>query len=150
RPFITDDPPTVNSNAGLRVVGILLSLLLSVPAVAKPVPTTGDLHIVVLLAQFPDRPLEQPRSHFTGAPDALLDRMVAYWTEVSCGRLRVVPYVAETPITLPQKRAAYVQRAPTMAQEALRVFTKQASDADRAALVAAEGAIVFFAGSGRE
>jgi immune inhibitor A len=134
----------------LRVVGILLSLLLSAPAVAKPVPTTGDLHIIVVLAQFPDRPLEQPRSAFVGTPESLVDRMVAYWSEVSSGRLRVVPHVAETPITLPQKRAAYVQRAPTMAIEAMKLFAEHASDADRAALAGAEGAIVFFAGSGRE
>lgn len=130
---------------------ILLTLLAGVlPAAAKPVPTLGELPIIVVLAGFPDRPLEQSRTHFTGSPDALVDRMVAYWTEVSSGRLRVVPHVAAAPITLPQKRATYVQRAPAMATDALRVFAAEANEADRAALAAAAGAIVFFAGSGRE
>ncbi len=135
---------------------ILFSLLVLLRAageaasIPKPVSTIGDLRIIVVLAAFPDRPLEQPRTHFTGAPDALVDRMVAYWTEVSSGRLRVVPHVAAAPIMLPQKRATYVQRAPQMAMDALRVFAAEASAEDRAALASAQGAIVFFAGSGRE
>ncbi|HEV7732190.1 MAG TPA: M6 family metalloprotease domain-containing protein [Candidatus Binatia bacterium] len=121
------------------------------PAPARAVPTVGDLHLLVVLADFPDRPLTQPRTYFTGAPDALVDRMVAYWTEVSSGRLRIVPHVATTTITLPRPRAGYVQQAPAMATDALHVFAAEAHDpADVEALRSADGAVVFFAGSGRE
>ena len=60
---------------------------------------------------FPDRPLRSPREHFTGRPDALLDRLVAYYSEVSAGRLRIGrPSAAATAIALPAPRRTYVQR----------------------------------------
>jgi len=115
------------------------------------VPTRGELRLLVVLADFPDRSLAEPRSHFAGAPDALVDRLVAYYDEVSTGRLRIVPIIGGPVVTLPLPRAQYVQHPDTLAGDALRAFGEAAVDpADRAALREASALVVFFAGTGRE
>jgi len=120
-------------------------------ASAAPVPTVGRLDVLVVLASFPDRPLRHPRSHFVGQATALVDRLVAYYDEVSHGRLQIVPHVAATPVTLPRRRGTYVQKAPQLARDALDAFARSATDpVDRAALERARIALVFFAGAGRE
>ena len=131
---------------------MLLALLAAVgPAAAGNVPTQGQLDLLVVLAGFPDRPLAHERSHFTGTPDALVDRLVAYYAQVSAGRLRIVPHVGTTVVTLPESRARYVQRPDSLAADALRAFATSATDADdRTALERAKAAVVFFAGIGRE
>lgn len=112
---------------------------------------TRDLHLLVILAGFPDRPLAKQREHFVGRRTALVDRLVAYYGEVSSGRLRIVPTVGEAVVTLPRPRATYVQRPDAIARDALVAFaTAATSDADRAALASAESFLVFFAGAGRE
>lgn len=111
------------------------------------VASHGDLHVLVVLASFPDRPLKRPREDL----EALLTRFVAYWTEVSYGQLRLHPHLAATAVTVPRPRAQYVQRPGPLAADALRAFADTArDDADRAALARAGAAIVFFAGAGRE
>jgi immune inhibitor A len=120
------------------------------PAVARPVPTTGELALLVLLAGFPDRPLVHPRAYFTGGPEALVDRLVAYYAEVSAGRLRIVPTVASPVVTLPRPRRTYVQRPEALARDALAGFAAAATESDHAALGAADALVVFFAGAGRE
>ncbi|HWP66770.1 MAG TPA: M6 family metalloprotease domain-containing protein [Candidatus Limnocylindria bacterium] len=114
------------------------------------IQTTGALPVLVVLAQFPDRPLTRPRSDFTGAPGALVDRFVAYWAEVSSGRLRLDAHVASPVVTLPEARASYVQRPFAMARDALRALAAAADPADRAALARGGALVVFFAGVGRE
>jgi M6 family metalloprotease-like protein len=125
------------------------ALLAAVPAGA--VPTVGDLPVLVVLAHFPDRPLTRPRAEFSGGPDALVDRFVAYWAEVSNGRLRLQVHVAAPTVTLPEARARYVQRPFALARDALRAVAQVADDAaDRAALARGGALVVFFAGVGRE
>ena len=72
------------------------------PARAGGLPTTGELRLLVVLANFPDRPMAHERSYFTGNPEALVDRLVAYYTEVSSGRLTLVPHVGGPVVTLPE------------------------------------------------
>jgi len=115
------------------------------------VPTHGELRLLVVLADFPDRSLAEPRSHFAGTPDALVDRLVAYYREASAGRLRIVPTIGGPVVTLPLPRAQYVQRPAALAGDALLAFAGAAVDpADRAALSEASALVVFFAGTGRE
>jgi immune inhibitor A len=103
--------------------------------------------VLVVLAGFPDRPLAKQRAHF----DRLLARFVAYWAEVSSGRLRIVPAVGEAVVTLPGLRRSYVGRPDALARDALAAFAAAArAPADRAALEGADALIVFFAGPGRE
>jgi len=107
--------------------------------------------VLVVLAQFPDRALARPRSDFTGGADALVDRFVAYWTEVSSGRLRLEAHVATPVVTLPEPRARYVQRPFALARDALRALAQVAVDPlDRQALARGGALVVFFAGVGRE
>jgi immune inhibitor A len=128
-----------------------LGLVLAGGPAAAAVRVRGDLRVLVVLAGFPDRPLGRPRSHFTGRPAALVDRLVAYYAEVSAGRFRIVPTVGGLPVTLPRARATYVDRPGELAAGALAAFARVATDpVDRAALSEAEALIVFFAGPGRE
>jgi len=118
-------------------------------ATAGPVPTRGDLRLLVVLAAFPDRALARERAYFAGSPGALVDRLVAYYTEVSAGRLHIIPHVGTPIVTLPEPRARYVQRPSVLAHDAATAFVA-AAGADRAALAEAHALLVFFAGPGRE
>jgi M6 family metalloprotease-like protein len=149
RRILTDATRAVNVGAGVRALLLALAVVLG-GATPTPAASTavGDLPILVVLAGFPDRPLEYDRAHFT----TLIDRLVAYYGEVSSGRLRIVPHMGGGPVvTLPQARATYVGRAADLARDALREFERVAVDpADTRALAEAQGVIVFFAGTGRE
>jgi immune inhibitor A len=125
--------------------------LLPAPGRAAGVPVTGELRVFAMLAGFPDRPLPQRRAHFAGRPGSLLDRLVAYYSEASAGRLRIRPTLGAGQVTLPERRAAYVQRPADMARHALTALVATGPDAaDRDALRAADAFLVFFTGPGRE
>ena len=121
-------------------------LVLGATGRAGAVPVVGDLPVLVLRASFPDRPLEHDAAYF----GSLVDRLTKYYAEVSSGRLRVIPLLADTPVTLPQPRARYVQRPGALAADAMHAFLTTASPEDRTALKRARALIVFFAGTGRE
>jgi immune inhibitor A len=126
---------------------LAVQLSLAGRSTASAVPTRGDLPILVILAGFPDRPLTHDRAYFA----TLIDRLVAYYTEVSSGRLRIVPHIGGPVVTLPQPRLRYVGHPPALARDAALAFAAAASDpADLDALRTARGLIVFFAGTGRE
>lgn len=147
RRIVTDDPQPVNVRGGLLARVAALMLLLAVAPAARAVPTRGDLPVLVILAGFPDRPLAHDRAYF----QTLVDRLVAYYTEVSSGRLRIVPHVGGPVVTLPETRARYVQRPAALARDAALAFGAAAVDPDDVrALRESQGLIVFFAGEGRE
>jgi immune inhibitor A len=129
---------------------LALATLLGAPGRAGAAPTTGDVRLFAIFGGFPDRPLPQPREHFIGRPNALLDRLVAYYSEVSAGRLRLRLAAGQRAITLPSPRHTYVQRPAALASDAAAVFADYATQADRAALREAAALIVFFTGPGRE
>jgi len=114
---------------------------------AWAVQTRGDLRLLAVLAAFSDRPLDHQREHFAG----LLDRFVAYYREVSAGRLAIQATIGSPVVTLPSRRATYVQRPEALAADAIKAFaaaTKGAAGAE--ALGSADALVVFFAGPGRE
>jgi immune inhibitor A len=131
------------------VCAISFLLVLSRPSEAY-VPARGELRLLAIRAAFQDRALEYDAEHFAGTPASLVDRMVDYYAEVSTGRLRIVPTLGTAVVTLPEARARYVQRSPTLASDAIREFARVAGDADRAALARAHAVVVFFPGPGRE
>jgi immune inhibitor A len=109
------------------------------------------MRLLVIRAAFPDRPLSQPAGYFLGGEEGLVDRMVAYYEEVSAGRLRIVPHLGQDVVQLSMPRARYVQRAISLAGEAIGTFARDATgDADRQALAGADAVVVFFPGPGRE
>ena len=121
------------------------------PSPARPVPTKGTLNLLVIRASFSDQPLVEPGSYFLGTPEALVDRLVGYYAEVSTGRLRIVPYLADVTVVLQAPRGRYVQRSLGLASEAIASFAKAvSSDADRRALREADAVVIFFPGPGRE
>jgi immune inhibitor A len=133
------------------VLAVTLLALAAPAGAARTVPLVGELKLLVILAGFTDRPLGRPRSHFVGEPNALVDRFVAYYAEVSAGRLHIVPTVGTETVVLPNPRASYVQRPAALAEDAVTAFASTATAAgDRAALHDANALVVFFAGSGRE
>jgi immune inhibitor A len=123
---------------------------LAAPAAARPVPTRGDLDLLVVLASFPDRALARPQSDLWGAPTALVDRLVAYFAEVSAGRLRIVPHLGGPAVTLPLPRARYVQQPARLARDAIEAFFAATDPGERAARAEAAAVLVVFAGTGRE
>src|SRR5262249_26050391 len=93
RPRILTDGPWAVKRSGV-VGGLVLLVLTALPGAARAaVPTHGELRLLAVLAQFPDHPLANERAHFVGGADALVDRLVGYYTEVSAGRLTIVPTV---------------------------------------------------------
>jgi len=150
RRILTDDPEAVNSTHSAPGAVLALLLTLASPAgatVAERPRPPHELRVLVVLAGFPDRPLAGRHLHFT----RVVERFVAYWTEVSSGRLRIVPALAETVVTLPGPRRSYVGRPDALARDALAAFAGAArTPAEHAALGGADAAVVFFAGAGRE
>ena len=121
------------------------------PCVARTIPSRGELRVLVVRASFPDRALAEPAGYFMGTPDALVDRLIDYYAEVSTGRLRIVAQLGEATVVLPEPRVRYVQRAAALAGDAITGFARTAtSDGDRQALRDAHAVIVFFPGPGRE
>jgi M6 family metalloprotease-like protein len=149
RRILTEVQNAVNSAASLLLALLLVTLVVP-PAGARAVPTAGDLRLLVVLAGFPDRPLAHDRPYFTGTPTSLVDRLVAYWAEVSGGRLRIVPTVGQAIVTLPAPRPRYVQRPDAMARDAFTGFAHAATDPADVAALDADALVVFFAGDGRE
>jgi len=137
---------------GLQAVKLVsLATLLSLALGAASgwaVATRGDLRLLAVLAAFPDRPLDHEREHFAG----LLDRFVAYYREVSFGRLAVHPTIGSSVVTLPSPRATYVQRPDALAADAIKAFAAapNSDPAGAEALGGADALVVFFAGPGRE
>ena len=131
-------------------VGVLVAAR-TPPVAARAIPTHGELKLLAIRTGFPDRPLANPSTHVAGAPDALLERLVEYYDEVSSGRLRIVPTLASVTVTVPNPRASYVQHPDALVRDALRAFDAAAfTAADRAAVAGADAVLVFFAGAGRE
>ncbi len=129
---------------GLEAVNLLtLAAALVVGVGTNPawaVPSRGDLRLLAILADFPDRRLDHDRQYFLD----LLDRFVGYYGEVSAGRLRIQPTLASAVATLPSPRATYVQRPEALAEAAAAAF------GDAESLGRADALVVFFAGPGRE
>lgn len=147
--ILTDASQTVNVGRGwgARATALAVLLLGWVTPAAHAVPTRGDLPVLVVLAGFPDRPLAHDRAYFAG----LIERLVGYYTEVSAGRLRIVPHIGMPVVTLPELRARYVHQPAVLARDAALAFIAAATDpADVRAVHEAQELIVFFAGPGRE
>ena len=127
RRILTDDLRTVNSRGCVRnlaSLAALLAVLQAAPAAAEPV-RRGDLHLLVVLAGFPDRPLAKGRSHFAGRRTSLVDRLVAYYAEVSSGRLRIVPTVGSS--GSPSETAAGVRGRSTRSSSTTSSTTSRTS-----------------------
>jgi immune inhibitor A len=79
-------------------------------AAADRAPLRGNVRVIVVLVQFPDRPMTQPASHFQNlffSTGALPNGSVAeYYREVTGGLIDIVGEVAG-PFTLPQTNAWY-------------------------------------------
>lgn len=139
--------------AAVNSTALVLLVVATAAAEAPPLRVrspTGTMHVLALHVGFPDRPVTKPREALIGRPDALLDRLAAYYREASHGKLVIEPALAEAVVTLPAPRASYVQRPNAMAAAALDAFDAVAGEADRALLARAQALFVIFAGPGQE
>jgi immune inhibitor A len=150
RRILTEVQNAVNSAGRLLLVLAALAVVVPRTAGAREVPTKGDLRLLVILAGFPDLPLAHERAHFIGTPTSLLDRLVAYYREVSGGRLRIVPTVGQAIVALPELRPRYVHQPEALARDAFTAFAQAATAPDDVAALDAHAFLVFFAGNGRE
>src|SRR5256712_11513496 len=140
RRILTDDPEAVNSVRGAALALALVALALAGTvraAAADPPRPPRELRLLVVLAGFPDPPPAKSPAHFARPPS----RSVAYWTEVSSGRLRLVPTLDELAVTLPGPRRSYVGRPDSLARDAVAPLA--------AAPAAAGPLVVVFPGAGR-
>jgi len=131
----------------LLATALALLVALSGPArgaVADRPRPPRELRVIGVLAGFPDRPLARRPAHFA----RVIARFADYWREVSSGRLRILPTLAEAVVTLPGARRSYVGRPDTLARDALAALA--ATGQEPPALAAADVPVVFFAGPGRE
>ncbi len=116
-------------------------------------PEAGRIRAVFLLAQFPDLSLDSPRTVFTDPIErsGLVERLADYYAEVSAGRFTIESTVAQSIVTVPKPRAAYVQKPSVMVRDAFVGFFELGDEeASRTALETADAVIVFFAGPGKE
>src|SRR5262245_28361815 len=84
RRILTEASQAVNSACpkGRILAGCLLALLaLGAGNPVRTVPTHGELKLIAIPASFTDRPLAEPREHFIGTPESLLDRLADYYAE---------------------------------------------------------------------
>lgn len=134
-------------NVTFAAAGVLIGMLVLRPGSADAIET---IDVVAVRAEFVDRPLAVPLEAYVDEPDGLLRRFERYWDEVSHGRGAVRVRLVERVVRLTRPRASYVQQPHALAIQALDIVRGEGSESDRAVLAAADQAIVFFAGAGRE
>jgi M6 family metalloprotease-like protein len=129
-------------------------------AARAPVASAGErkaapaqYRVLFLRVAFPDQPSSRPASDFRNeSRSGLIDRLVAYYDEVSSRRFRIEPIVAQKVYTLPRKRAAYVSQPGVMIRDALALASRPAPAGEDALIRAArpDVVVVTFAGPGAE
>jgi immune inhibitor A len=111
------------------------------------------MRVLFLHANFRDYPETRPWSDFQNeSKSGLIDRMVAYFEEVSRDRFHIEVIASPKVYTLSRKRAAYVGKSSVMLAEALTLAMRSEPEGD-AELIAhgrPEVMVVFFAGPGAE
>ena len=109
--------------------------------------------MLFLRVAFPDQPSTRPANDFRNeSHSGLIDRLVAYYDEVSSRRFHIEPIVTDKVYTLPRKRAAYVSQPGQMLHDALELANRPAPEGehDLVARSRPEFVVVTFAGPGAE
>jgi M6 family metalloprotease-like protein len=81
-----------------------------------------------------------------------VDRLAAYWAEVSLGRFHIDPVFSEKVYEMPRRKRAYVSRPTLMIDDALKLAARPEPDGERSLLerIDPDVVFVFFAGPGAE
>lgn len=140
-------------------MGVLLVLTLwtsSAFAEVDPTQNAGmgpRAQVLFLRVEFPDVKTTREMRDFTNdGGDGLVDRLAAYYAEVSLGRFGIDPVFSDKIYQLPKLRRAYVSRPTVMIHDALRLAAQPGPDGERALLERLDPDVVFlfFAGPGAE
>lgn len=122
------------------------------PAIAGGRPPAA-WRVLFLRTSFADVDAERPASAFH-RPDGtgLVDRLVAYYAEVSHGRFRIEPFRSKRIYRLPRRRRAYLQRPRRLLADALALADRPEPQGEALLLARArpDAVVVFFAGPGAE
>ncbi len=145
--------------ARLGALALWLAAALLTPSTAPAEPAIAGerpppvWRVLFLRTSFADVAAERPASAFH-RPDGggLVDRLVAYYAEVSHGRFRIEPFLAERIYRLPKRRRGYVQRPRQLLADAIALAERPepAGEARLLARARPDAVVVFFAGPGAE
>jgi len=110
------------------------------------------LRVLFLRVDFPDHPSARRADTLAGpARTGLLDRLVAYWTEVSSGRFHIEPMLARGVFRLPDPRRTYSGSTRRLVAAAIATATRPGSPSrESIAAFRPEVVVVLFAGPGSE
>jgi immune inhibitor A len=146
----------------LGLAALALTAVLALPGTAPaaragepdaPARTPSRLRVLVLRVDFPDRPAQRPWKDIRNASrSGLVDRLVAYYDEVSSRRFHIDAQVSSRVYTLPRPRAEYAGETERMVRDALTAAAAPGPGAEREriARLRPEAVIVLFAGPGAE
>ncbi|MEY4950972.1 MAG: hypothetical protein RL698_3183 [Pseudomonadota bacterium] len=121
-------------------------------ALAETPPAPPSLRVLFLRVDFPDRASTRPvESLRNPSGTGLIDRLAAYYAEVSSGRFHIEPLLARGVVTLPRPRADYAGGTRRLVGDALAAATATPAPG-RPAIVDfhPQAVVVFFAGPGAE
>jgi len=137
-----------------------VAILLSVPALCgadEAAAISGGLgphaQVLFLRVDFPDEETKRLPTDFTNeSKSGLVDRLAAYYAEVSLGRFQIDPVFSEKIYRLPQRKRAYVSRPTAMIRDTLKLAGRPEPDGERSLLERLDPDVVFifFAGPGAE
>ncbi len=125
-------------------------------AEAEPTANAGlgpRAQVLFLRVDFPDAESTRRPEDFTNeSGSGLVDRLAAYYSEVSLGRFGLAPVFSEKVYRLPRRKRAYVSKPTLMIADALALAAKPNPEGERSLLERLDPAVVFvfFAGPGAE
>ena len=130
--------------------------VLGQPAAIAPPPrrTTGDYTVMFLRAEFPDHKMKEDLSYFSSPSTGrgLVDQMVAYYKEVSGGKLMIRPVVSQRVYMLNNIRPYYRGRAKELVEQTVAQANapEPLGEGTKLDFSKADALVIFFAGTGVE
>ena len=109
--------------------------------------------VLFLRVEFPDEKTKRgPFDFKNSSGNGLIDRLAAYYAEVSLGRFGIDSVISDKVYELPRRKNAYVSRPTLMINDALKLAARPGPDGERELLESIDPGVVFvfFAGPGAE
>lgn len=138
------------------LLGLLATLATGGSAWAAENPNGGlgpRAQVLFLFVEFPDQKTTRTPTDFTNqSGSGLIDRLAAYYGEVSMGRFGIDPVLSKKVYTLPRRKRGYVSRPTAMIADALKLASQAGPDGEKELLerLNPDVVFVFFAGPGAE
>lgn len=143
----------IRATAGLALLATLATSSGATVAEARNGGLGPRAQVLFLFVEFPDEKTARTPTDFTNqSGSGLIDRLAAYYGEVSMGRFGIDPVMSEKVYTLPRRKRGYVSRPTAMIADALKLASQPGPDGERDLLERLDPDVVFvfFAGPGAE